>query len=375
MAFLEKLEISGFRSVRKAELEIRPVNVMIGANGAGKSNLVSFFEMLNASVWGETGLQNYIIRLGGASRLLHYGPKRTRDIFSHLHFRANDGLIEYAINLTDGGEDSLIFMFEIVNVLKDGTIQPDSIRSTGHRQSFLSKFRLRNSVIRQQPIEAAQLDVQHFLKNCRIYHFNDTTPESPLRRRSGMDETTYLRADGGNLPAYLFYLQENFADSYRRIVQTLQQLLPWFEGFYLEPEKDSLVLRCHAAGHTEYPLTVGQISDGSLRLMALVTLLRQPAERRPQLIILDEPELGLHPAAEATIARLIQGVAAENGQVLVATQSATFLSNFEPEDVVVVENEGGESKFTRHTSAELADWLKRYSLGEVWQKNLIGGRP
>jgi predicted ATPase len=367
MAFLEKIQISGFRSLRQAELEIRPVNVMIGANGAGKSNLVSFFQMLKASVWGETGLQDFIIQQGGASRLLHYGPKRTKNISALLQFRATEGIIGYEFDLTHAGEDGLIYTSELVSFQTDGALQPEKISWGGHRQSFLSK---------SYPPEAkAQRILQRFLNGCRIYHFNDTTPESPLRRRSALDETTYLRADGGNLPAYLFYLRENFTDAYRRIVQTLQQLLPWFEGFYLEPEKDSLVLRCQAAGHTDYPLTVGQISDGSLRLMALVTLLRQPAERRPPLIILDEPELGLHPAAEAAIARLIQSVAAEKGQVLVATQSATFLNNFEPEDIVVVENEGGESKFARHTKEELAGWLKRYSLGEVWQKNLIGGRP
>ena len=370
MAFLEKLEISGFRSIHEAALEIRPVNVLIGANGAGKSNLVSFFRMLNASVTGENGLQNFIIRQGGASRILHYGAKRTDHIATRLQFRKTEGIVGYAADLIHFGEDGLVYINEQISLQGEDAVPPETIKKRGHLQSFLSDTLQKSSALNK-----ALWEVRGFLNDCRVYHFNDTTPESPLRRRSPLDETTYLRADGGNLPVYLFNLRENFSDSYRRIVQTLQQLLPWFEGFYLEAEQDSLVLRCHAAGHSEYPLTVGQISDGSLRLMALVTLLRQPAERRPQLIILDEPELGLHPAAEATIARLIQSVAAENGQVLVATQSATFLNHFNAGDVVVVANEGGESQFIRHTEEELAVWLKRYSLAEIWEKNLIGGRP
>jgi predicted ATPase len=370
MAFLEKIEISGFRSIREAVLELRPVNVLIGANGAGKSNLVSFFQMLNTSLRGENGLQDFVIRQGGASRLMHFGAKRTEFIAGRSRFRTPGGIVGHQFDLIHIGEDSLAYINEQINFQSNDATQPESMTKRGHRQSFLSKP-LKN----QTNLDKAQQAVQSFLDDCRVYHFNDTTPESPLRKRSGLDESTYLRADGGNLPAYLFYLRENFTDSYRRIVQTLQQLLPWFEGFYLEPEKDSLVLRCHAAGHSEYPLTVGQISDGSLRLMALVTLLRQPAERRPQLIILDEPELGLHPAAEATIARLIQSVAIESGQVLAATQSASFLNNFKADEVVVVANEGGESKFIRHTEEELAVWLRRYTLAEIWRKNLIGGRP
>lgn len=373
MAFLEKLKISGFRSIREVELEVRSVNVMVGANGAGKSNLVSFFQMLNSSLWGETGLQDFVIKQGGASRVLHYGAKRTRDITANLQFRATNGLTGYRFNLTHADEDSLIYTAERVSFQMDGNPQAQDIPigaqgiGAGHRQSLLSKP--------QPQSNKTQKVVQRFLNNCRVYHFHDTTPEGPLRRRWVLDDTTYLRANGENLPVYLFYLRETFSDSYRRITQTLQQLLPWFEDFFLEPEEGSLVLRCRVVGQPDYPLTVRQLSDGSLRMMALVTLLRQPTERRPQLIILDEPELGLHPAAEATVARLIRSVAGENGQVLVATQSATFLSNFEPDDVVVVENEGGESRFNRHPREELADWLKRYSLGEVWLKNLIGGRP
>jgi len=247
MAFLEKLEISGFRSIRQAELEIRPINVLIGANGAGKSNLISFFQMLNASVWGENGLQDFVIRQGGASRLLHYGAKRTRDISASLRFHATEGFITYEFNLTHPGEDTLTYTNESITsppgianpvrqsaeslkykdesliVQKRANSALEKIGWSGHRQSFLCKT---------YPTEAkAQRVLQRFLNDCRVYHFNDTTPESPLRRRSAVDETTYLRANGGNLPAFLFYLQENYSDAYRRIVQTLQQLLPWFEGF------------------------------------------------------------------------------------------------------------------------------------------------
>lgn len=368
MALLQSLRLLGFRSVAEADIELRPVNVLVGANGAGKSNLVAFFRMLNFALGTESGLQQYVARQGGASRLVHFGPKQTSQISAELKFRAPNGFSSYDFTLVYAEDDSFFYTGEGVTFHKDGFAQPARwMLGAGHRGSHLVGY-----------FDEAQKPhrvVQRFVRGCRAFHFHDTSMESPMRRRWDREDTAYLRADAGNLPAFLFFLRETSADSYLRIRGTLQLLLPWFDDFVLEPEGASILLRCRMVEHPEYPVTVSQLSDGSLRLMALITLLRQPVERRPQMIILDEPELGLHPSAEAAVADLIRSAAQEETQFLVATQSATFLSHFEPEEVLVVENEEGLSSFHRHTREELTGWLERYSLGQIWMKNLIGGRP
>lgn len=173
----------------------------------------------------------------------------------------------------------------------------------------------------------------------------------------------------------LLDLRSAAPDDYASIVRTLRAVLPWFEDFVLEAEgQRGVLLRWRMVGRGDYLFGPGQLSDGSLRIMALVTLLLLPEDRLPRLIILDEPELGLHPAAESVIAGLIKS-ASRTCRVLVSTQSATFVDHFSPDDIIVVESERGESRFTRQSQEDLGKWLERYTLGQIWSKNLIGGRP
>ena len=117
-----------------------------------------------------------------------------------------------------------------------------------------------------------------------------------------------------------------------------------------------------------------QASDGTLRTIALISLLLQPERDLPSVLILDEPELGLHPFAIDIVAGLLKS-ASLSAQVFVATQSMSLLNYFEPEDVIVVDRIGRESKFRRLNSIELKDWLEDYSLAELLEKNVIGGNP
>jgi predicted ATPase len=153
-------------------------------------------------------------------------------------------------------------------------------------------------------------------------------------------------------------------------------MVPDFADFILEPsqlnEREILLKWTHKG--RDYEFGSHQLSDGSLRFVALATLLLQPEEKLPLLIALDEPELGLHPAALEVLAGMARA-ASLHGQVVFATQSSVFLDDFEPEDVVVVNSRSGASEFKRLSSEELAAWREEYTLGEIWEKNVVGGGP
>ena len=116
------------------------------------------------------------------------------------------------------------------------------------------------------------------------------------------------------------------------------------------------------------------MSDGTLRAMCLVTLLLQPEQELPNLLIVDEPELGLHPSSLSLVATLLKA-ASHYSQVVIATQSTRLVDEFDPEHVIVVDRAGAESQFRRLDPEKTEEWLEEYSLGEIWEKNVFGGGP
>ncbi|OYW76087.1 MAG: hypothetical protein B7Z37_10435 [Verrucomicrobia bacterium 12-59-8] len=369
---LSKIKIEGFRSIRSAEIELKPLNVLIGANGAGKSNFIDFFRMLSYAL--KRGFQNpYLVERGPASAILHFGAKVTPLVRAELSFQTPAGMNIYSFSLADSTGDLLTFTREEVQFHGSSGASakpPIPLIPRPSDESGLSEVWSDND-----PLTSL---VKMQISNCQIYQFHDTSLHSHLRDAAPVDQNRHLMSDGGNLSAVLLALRGDSPADYAAIVRTLRLLLPWFDDFILEPQgpaqKQRVLLRWRMTGRPEYEFGPGQISDGSLRLMALVTLLLLPVEQLPNLLLIDEPELGLHPVAEQVLAGLLKNVARET-QVIVATQSATFLNFFEPQDVLVVEHELGASSFHRQNADELASWLKRYTLGEIWNKNLMGGRP
>ncbi len=371
MNTLSRITIEGFRSIHSATVELRPLNVFIGANGAGKSNLIAFLQMQNFML--SRGFQTYVQTRGPGSGLLHFGPKITPIMKGMLEFKSDSGRNEYRFNLAHAAGDSLIFTHEETQFHREGSLHASPaipLGPGGHRESGLSEL--------WADEDATARFAKGFLNRCRVYQFHDTSLESFIRGRAKLESSPYLMANGGNLPAFLLKLRQEAPDSYTAIVRTLRLVLPWFDDFVLQPEGNprdqDVLLRWRMAGRPDYEFGPGQLSDGSLRIMALVALLLQPESRKPLLIAIDEPELGLHPAAESIIAGLLKA-AAQSRQVVVATQSATLLDHFAPEDIIVVENEEGRSSFTRQSQDTLNVWLERYTMGQIWQKDLIGGRP
>ncbi len=365
MSRLKHIEIKGFRSIKEMALELRPLNVLIGANGAGKSNLIAFFKLMNELMGGR--LQQHIGATGRATANLHFGPKVTSQMEAKMVFEFQDATDIYQMRLFHASGDSLIFAEETLSYQTIVHPTPKVVSlGGGHWETRIGD--------EAEADEPAAIVIRHLLNECRVYHFHDTSPTARVRQYCYVGDRRLLMPDAANLAAVLYALKSSAEIVYRRIVRTIQQVAPFFEDFDLEPtDSRDIILNWR---HRKSDLIFGphQLSDGTLRAICLISLLLQPKENLPYLIVVDEPELGLHPYALQVIASLFRA-ASHHAQVLVSTQSSAFLDSFEPEDIAIVEHDGEATAFARPDAEKLEAWLEDYSLGEIWEKNIIGGGP
>ncbi len=364
MAQLTSLRLVGWKSIRDATIEIRRLNVLIGANGSGKSNLVSFFKLMNEMRGGR--FQVEVGTMGGAESLLHFGAKRTQAIEAEFRFAIEEGENSYSLNLIPVAGNSLLFAQEILDDMPSSILRMQL--ETGHRESLLTQ------VI--DSVGPSVKFIRRLLTRCRVFHFHDTSLLGPMRRDCLIDANRFLYPDAANLPAMLYLYRQRYPTAYRRIVAAVKAIAPFFEDFVLEPLRlnpRNIALHWRAKG-AEYEFGPHQLSDGTLRAIALCTLLLQPEEDLPELIVLDEPELGLHPSAMSVLADLVKS-AARHTQLLIATQSAALLDHFEVDDIITVDLRDGCSTFQRLDPAGLKEWLEEYMLSELWERNVIGGGP
>ncbi len=365
MTIIKSVHVQGFKSLRDATVDLGPINVLIGANGAGKSNFLSVFHMISFMMAGE--LQTFVGAGGRASSLLHYGPKRTPQLSVELTFQTDNGESGYKFRLAHAAPDSLIFVEEAAQFERPGD-KPQLVQmGAGHWESAIFETARTNKIAGV---------VQFLLRSCKVFQFHDTSATSPLRQARYIDDGRYLRTNGGNLAAVLYRLRNQRREYYDRIVGTIRHVAPFFKDFSLEPASDNPreIFLNWRDEDPEGLFGPHLLSDGTLRAMALITLLLQPEDELPQVILIDEPELGLHPYAIEVIGGLMRSAAA-HAQVIVATQSTKFVDQFEPSEIVVAQRHGVETQFSRLDSNKLAEWLNEYSVGELWEKNVLGGRP
>ena len=359
---LKNIKVKGFKSIYNQEIPISDINVLIGQNGAGKSNFISLFEFLKDII--EARLQFVVQKAGGAEQLLYYGSKTTNQILFQLDFAPN----LYKITLEPTARDSLFVVSEECGFWRDiGNNKNEpfwSISSQSTDESSLSTRRLTT-------VQQYAYDV---LKDWRVYHFHDTSDTAGMKKYSSISDNQFLFEDASNLAAYLYLLKTNEANFYDRIVKTIQLIIPFFKDFVLRPNTlnpDTIRLEWQDK-FSDKIFNATSLSDGSLRFICMSTLLLQP--KLPKLIILDEPELGLHPTAISVLAGLLKK-AAIRSQVIISTQSVNLVNEFEAENVIVVDREKGASTFKTLNSEKLEEWLDNYSLGDLWEKNIIGGIP
>ena len=360
MPALTRLSVRGFRSIRVLEdFELRPLNVLIGANGAGKSNFMDLFRLLAAVADGR--LQLFVAENDGPDALLFGDRKRTEAIEAEFHFGARG----YRFALSPAG-DRLVFARE-ERFLAD------------RREVFRIPMGAGCFEAMLLPRGGGDLDdfgdIAEATQAIRVHHFHDTGASARVRQEQPLRDNLRLKPDAANLAPVLRVLRERHPDHHRRVVEVVRLAAPFFGDFVHRREMGERIgLEWREASDPDTVRGARQISDGTLRFLCLSVLLLQPAPLQSDPILIDEPELGLHPFALTLLAEMLRS-ASENRRVIVSTQSADLVNELEPEDIVVVDRRDGASVFTRPDEEELRSWLEDYSLAELWKMNILGGRP
>lgn len=357
---INRIKIKGFKSIKECDLKLNNINLLIGSNGAGKSNFISVFKMLQNII--EKSLQRYVGISGGANALMFNGRKQTEEISLEFFFGWNS----YTFRLIPTDENSFIFADEYFKY--DGNFFHESYLGGGHLESKWDKGAWNHLDDFIQPILKSQ--------KWRVYHFHDTSTTARIKQTHKITNNVELLYDAGNLAAFLYRLKLEHYENYTQIVDSIKMIAPFFQDFYLEESfsSDDILLRWKQIGSDDI-FNANQFSDGTLRFICLATLFLQPHELQPETIIVDEPELGLHPYAITLLSEIIKKAASKK-QIILSTQSVELLNEFAAEQIIVVDRTENGTQFTQYSEEKLKDWLSDdYSMGDLWKKNIIGGRP
>ena len=370
--FIEHVRIRGFRSLADVELsEIPMATVLIGANGSGKSNFIRFFEMLSWMLRSRQ-LSEFIEKQGGADDQLFGGNRVTPRMEAKLSIRTDVGRNDYRFALSYAQPERLIFTDESFRFSRP-SFPSDAewqVLDSGHREAEI--VQIAQTAGYAGPTRTASTIV-YLLRNIAAYQFHDTSYESNFKKKWDVSDNRQLRSDGGNLAAVLYRLEQEDVRAYEDICRQIGRVLPGFDRFDIEEEYGRVWLRWKAKW-TDKTFGAHLTSDGSLRTFALVTLLRMPAAMLPDVVLLDEPELGLHPSAVGLIGNMIVSRSSER-QIIVATQSPRLVDSFEIDQIFVMDLEEGRTKCRKLSRDAYSRWLENYSTGELWEKNVLGGRP
>jgi predicted ATPase len=367
---IERINIKNFKSIRDSgNIKINSINVLIGPNGVGKSNFISFFKLLN-SIYKQR-LKNFVAENGYDNRILYFGRKKSKFLEGNIVFKPIKGNVNnrYDFKLTPQIQGNGFYFEKDLggyNLYSNGFNEVWDYIQLGGEGNEESQLRNNSST--------RAIFLKEYFEDFNVFHFHDTSSSSPLKQASKTRDYNYLKEDGSNLPSFLYRIQETHPKHFKLIEYAIKSVAPFFERFDLRPDAinpDVILLNWVEKGSDDY-FNAHNFSDGTLRFIALSTLLLQP--ELPKTIIIDEPELGLHPFAIQKLGALIKSASLKS-QIIISTQSVNLVDQFSIEDIIIVERRNDQTEFSRLDKDRFNDWLSEYTIGDLWEKNILGGRP
>lgn len=350
---MNEIKVKGYKSFKELSIKLNKINLLIGANGAGKSNFLSLFELLNNAY--DQRLSQYVLQVGGVDKILHQGRKVTE----RIEINVSEGMNSYSLSMVES-DGQLVVEHEKLCYLNSAT--------------DIAKFKDEAQLKTYNGMKRGEY-IKEYISQIRKFHFHDTGRRSPFTSDCDVLNDSYrLYNSGENIAAILYRIQKEHPVVYKRIILVIQSIAPYFHDFYFQPTEAGKIRLQWQDKYSTMIYGPSDLSDGTIRFIALATLFMQPW--LPKAIIIDEPELGLHPKAIEKLAGLIKSAAQRGTQIIAATQSAELISNFSAEDILTVNQHNGNTEIANLNSKELEHWINEYTLGELWKQNIIkGGQP
>ena len=371
---IDRIRIQGFRSLANVDVKLPRVAVLIGANGSGKSNFIRFFELMHYMASRRLG--EFVARQGGADDQLFAGSKRTSTINATVTAVSEQARTEYEFSLHHAQPDNLVVTNELFRKAGPSSGIPLEFpaevfnRPRTRTEAKVGEFKHATKVGNRRSMGS---DFASLLQRTYVFQFHDTSDTSRLKQRWDAEDSNRLLGDAANLAAILSKIEHDNCRLFDRISRHIKRVLPIFDGFQIEENYGKVMLRWKLRG-TDKTIGPHLTSDGSLRFMALITLLNLPQEMLPHVLLIDEPELGLHPVAIEMIAHMVMQIA-DDCQVILATQSPLLVDYFGLDQTIVLDILRDRTEVRTLEKKNYERWLQEYSPADLWRKNLLGGRP
>jgi predicted ATPase len=379
----KKISVQRFRRLCNVELELRPLTVLIGANGTGKTSLLDVFSLLASSAQGS--LSKAISDLSGLSAIITYDRKQDLSLGISMGVAGHEPL-DYRLRLEVQGTGYVIAEENLSQQPDREARDPLSVQyivsewsyveyldpsSGGHVRPTWEYNPLETS-LSQVPRTWKPEDFRRKLASCTFYHVLDVEPRSPVRLPQPMRPASLPGKDGEDLVSCLFYLRETNRDRYEAIEDSVRTAFPAFERLDFPPVAAGTLAMTWRDKNLSRPLYMHQLSEGMLRFLWLAALLASPS--LTALTLLDEPEVSLHPELLSLLAGLLRE-AANRTQLVVATHSDRLVRFLKPAEVVVIDStDDGMAQLTWADRLDLDEWLADYTMDEVWRMGRMGGR-
>jgi predicted ATPase len=370
---LKTIKLKNFRSFGECSVDFSNINILIGGNGSGKSNFISLFVLLNYI--GKAQLNTWIKLKGGFDNIVYKGIQENDSIDIEFIFDSKkEGFLNiYGLSLIATEVDYLIGKEYIGLWDKNSYAEPYIVTINSMENEPKLYAYASNSSGNLSKDQYVARHIYDIIKDWKIYHFDDVSPNSGKKREQNIEDGYTLQEEGDNIAAFLYFIKINYNDNYQKIIEAIRLVAPYFNDFVLKPDtlnKNLIRLKWMEKGGIK-EFSASLISDGTIRFICLAALLLQPF--MPEIIIIDEPELGLHPLAIKILSELIKKASVKS-QIITATQSVTLLNQFKSGDIMVLDKEKEGSSINRLNKEELSEWFEGYTLGELWEANYIGGR-
>ncbi len=387
---MTRLKVSGFRRLCDLDLEMRPLMVLIGANGVGKTSLLDVLSLISASARGV--LNRKVSDFGGISSLL----SRVRTPAVVKSDPAHPSLLSISFETSGFSHESQKYRMDLEPRGIGYTISNESlseihpgkgifehIRSDGSHVLFSGgemtglsisdgRYAGESALSQASKIYAVPESLKRNLSNWLRYHDLDVSARSPIRLPQQMRPAEHPGESGEDIVPFLYYLRETNPTRFELIIDTVRAGFQDFDGLAFPPVAAGTLAMSWNDKKLSKPVYTHEMSEGTLRFLWLISLLQSPS--LPMITMIDEPEVSLHPELLSLLAHSLRE-ASDRTQIIVATHSDRLIRFLRPEEVVAMDvDDNGRATATWADSFDLSDWLNDYSLDEVWRMGRIGGR-